>query len=458
MSYKNLCRGFTVRGHRPCSKSARENGYCISHGGIETCAGVNEHGGNRCSRPPISGTLYCAGHSKTDILNIDTSSTICQGTFKHGEKCFRPAQYKGLCGYHCKDVKSSDLNIPKSTGKCSVDINCINRRLIDGVCTDHQCQAFYNELIESGKSICANWSRNCFNEVYKTSKCDKCLQNDRDKETSARQRVYVRNKTIQYRNMKQCHQCLQTLPIDIFKYKEEIVSRCEGCRIKNRVADERYKATERCKEFAHIREKSDKYIEMRKVSRKLHPEWAQTTRDNARKKDLIGYLEKQATIQRNYRTKFPESYLKACKRYETNPTYKYESYIRSAIQRDKSFDLTQDQSIKMFYGSCFYCGHIGTNECLNGIDRLFNKIGYEETNCVSCCKMCNNIKYVHEPSDFIYIVHHILSHLEIINTYESYPDFFENIHDVCYSSYRKRAELKSLDFTISVENHHHQII
>ena len=452
MSSKNLCHGFTARGNKPCSKPARENGFCVSHGGIEPCLGVNERGGKRCGRPPISGTLYCAGHTKTNISAIDTSSIICQGTFKHGEKCFRQAQYKGLCGYHCKDVKSSDLNIPKSDGKCSVDINCLNHKLINGVCTDHQCQSFYNELVDSGKIICANWTRNCFNETSGTAKCDKCLQDDRDKENNARQQVNVFNNILIDKGVKQCHQCLQTLPINNFKYKEEIVSRCNDCRIKNRSADARYKATDRCKEFARLREKTDKYIEKRKTVRKLHPEWARTARDNARKKDLIGYLEKRAIEQRNRRNKFPEKYMKDVLRYETNPSYRFDTYKRASVQRKIEFNLTLEQSSKMFYDSCFYCGQCGTDQHLNGIDRIFNDVGYEETNCVSCCKICNNIKYILEPSNFIYIVHHILNNLKIINTNESYPEFFENVTSVIYSDYKYKARCKNLPFELSKDD------
>ena len=46
---------------------------------------------------------------------------------------------------------------------------------------------------------------------------------------------------------------------------------------------------------------------------------------------------------------------------------------------------------------CAYCGEIGEN----GIDRVNNKKGYTKDNCVSCCKVCNMMKWTLDANDFI---------------------------------------------------------
>ena len=351
-----------------------------------------------------------------------------------------------MCGYHCKDIKASDLNVQQSINNCIYN-NCTNKKLINGICSDHQSISFYNELINDGKTVCENWKRNCFNETNGFSKCYKCLEDDRDSEKKRKERIIEFNKN--NKDNKQCIQCAKVSEVINFIYKNEIVTRCIECRIKNRVADMKYKATERCKILQRIREKSSKCIAVRKASQKLHPEWHKTSRKNAREKDLIGYLKKNAIIQKNRRANFPEKFYKDKMRYRTNPKYKYNICILSAKRKNNNFNLTYEQASEMFFGTCFYCGHVGTDQWLNGIDRMNNDIGYEINNCVSCCKTCNNIKCITEASNFIYIIHHILNNLKLINTDESYPCFFKNTSVVSFNSYKNRAEEKLLDFELS---------
>lgn len=89
------------------------------------------------------------------------------------------------------------------------------------------------------------------------------------------------------------------------------------------------------------------------------------------------------------------------------------NYKSSAKQRNYDFMLTNDQFKNLTSDSCFYCGveptqQIATDNKIewgtylyNGIDRVDNTIGYVESNCVSCCWLCNQAKYNMSQNDFI---------------------------------------------------------
>ena len=79
----------------------------------------------------------------------------------------------------------------------------------------------------------------------------------------------------------------------------------------------------------------------------------------------------------------------------------YDSYKKSAKNREIFFDLTQKQFESFLQQTCFYCGQVPTtlfnwdgrsNFLYNGIDRVDNSKGYVSENCKSCCSTCNFMK------------------------------------------------------------------
>lgn len=84
-------------------------------------------------------------------------------------------------------------------------------------------------------------------------------------------------------------------------------------------------------------------------------------------------------------------------------------YKDSATIRGLCFDLTNEEIKALIFCNCFYCGSGLSNSKknkhieikYNGIDRVDNSIGYQVSNCVSCCKMCNIMKSTHDGSLFM---------------------------------------------------------
>lgn len=97
-------------------------------------------------------------------------------------------------------------------------------------------------------------------------------------------------------------------------------------------------------------------------------------------------------------------------------------YKRHARDRGLSWNLTYEQVANLIQQPCFYCGaersnHKVTKNCKegydhNGIDRIDSSIGYEPSNVVPCCKICNYAKSDMKQKDFIEWAHRVAHHTE----------------------------------------------
>lgn len=93
----------------------------------------------------------------------------------------------------------------------------------------------------------------------------------------------------------------------------------------------------------------------------------------------------------------------------------YMSYKRRAQRKSLEYMLTEEETLDLFQGNCYYCGEppkevtskTDNGNTLdgyfktNGIDRLNNNFGYTKENTVSCCAMCNKAKLTTTADDFL---------------------------------------------------------
>ena len=87
----------------------------------------------------------------------------------------------------------------------------------------------------------------------------------------------------------------------------------------------------------------------------------------------------------------------------------YKNYKNAAKKRNYEFNLSLEEFSNLIEQNCFYCdskpnmtysyGNKYKNNAVdysnfkyNGVDRINNSIGYIISNCVPCCKICNNSK------------------------------------------------------------------
>lgn len=98
------------------------------------------------------------------------------------------------------------------------------------------------------------------------------------------------------------------------------------------------------------------------------------------------------------------------------------TYKRNAKLASREFTLSIEAVRGLFGSNCRYCGKspqairkVRYHESgfkYNGIDRVDNLKGYVEGNCVSCCFVCNRMKFKFSTEDFLNHVRAISTHCE----------------------------------------------
>jgi hypothetical protein len=98
----------------------------------------------------------------------------------------------------------------------------------------------------------------------------------------------------------------------------------------------------------------------------------------------------------------------------------YATYRAQAQARNYVFELTIGQFSALTRQPCIYCGieplqthkpsDCATAYIYNGIDRKDNTAGYEGSNCVPCCGVCNKMKGALSHDEFLSHIQRIIAH------------------------------------------------
>lgn len=94
---------------------------------------------------------------------------------------------------------------------------------------------------------------------------------------------------------------------------------------------------------------------------------------------------------------------------------------KSARKRNIPYRITDEFARKTMRNPCVYCGHMSKRGFV-GLDRIDNRLGYEETNLVAACEWCNLAKMTSDPVSFFEQVFHIASFVHDGKT--PYPNSF----------------------------------
>jgi len=117
-------------------------------------------------------------------------------------------------------------------------------------------------------------------------------------------------------------------------------------------------------------------------------------------------------------------------------------YVKGAKKRNIHFTLPKTKFHELIVEKCYYCDY---KEGINGIDRIDNK-GYTEENVVTCCHFCNVAKGTQHPQEFVNKMKAI--HQFITN---GIPTDKCNLSKPVYAKYKKSANTRNYDFTITEE-------
>jgi hypothetical protein len=316
--------------------------------------------------------------------------------------------------------------IEKCMGKCNNGKICNNKPLKnDTYCKLHQSYKKYNEIINSGKKICKNWIRGCWNEINDNyERCINCREKERENDKKLRDKK--KNNSENY-NSQQVLINKSESKIDI-KPKSEI------------------KTIIKAESKIDIKPKPE-------IKPQITLELDHKPTLVIQKNTLMCYkcnkIVDENTIKYNKCTPCYNLQYKCDKNRNERDIFElnYYEYSRNANRRKKQFKLTKEECIELFQQICYYCG---TLETMNGIDRIDSNQGYFIENCVSCCKQCNFMKNDKNQDKFIKLCEHISTYN---NKYKGKLYNEELIHTKFgnYSQYKYNASKRNINFNLSEE-------
>jgi hypothetical protein len=229
---------------------------------------------------------------------------------------------------------------------------------------------------------------------------------------------------------KQCSNCRVVREINEFIGKKgDIVKRCLKCRDKD--AKQKQKPEVREKRNARGKEKA----------------YYKKYRERKREENKEEFLQNNAEVMKEWRNNNKE-YLNSWRKKNVN--YMLHAIKGQAKHKNIPWEITDEHAQQMMTTQCEYCGYIN-EEHVNGIDRKNNNDGYNEENCVPCCKFCNFMKKALDPQTFIERCLHISCCHGGVGKLNDNEFLWTSTKSCSYKSYKKRAEQKGLCFELTLE-------
>lgn len=194
---------------------------------------------------------------------------------------------------------------------------------------------------------------------------------------------------------KKCSNCSRApQALSEFRVGEKEYKTCQSCRDKGKRYD-----TKRREDLEQREQKNAKGREMK---------YYQAYRERKREENHEAFKAHNNEVHRQWKNENHE-YIRNW--YKTSVNSRLDAIKRSAITRNKPWNITDEKAKELMTSPCHYCGLIDLGVRVNGIDRVNNDIGYEDGNVVPCCKLCNYFKKN-------YTVEQFLGHAKRITEYQ----------------------------------------
>lgn len=136
---------------------------------------------------------------------------------------------------------------------------------------------------------------------------------------------------------------------------------------------------------------------------------------------------------------------------------KVSDYRRHAKDRGFDYNLTFEEVKSLIYQPCYYCKHpartcrkyLNTEVYYNGIDRVDNSKGYDITNCVPACHICNKGKASNSFESFISWITRIENFSGTVSLNKVDLREANNTHLNLYKNYERKAKGRNKPFNLS---------
>jgi len=251
-----------------------------------------------------------------------------------------------------------------------------------------------------------------------------------------------------------CPKCVTFMPKDGFINKLGKVSKnCSACLEHSREVEKNRPKRDQSAYYKKYEQRPEVKA-MRKKYKEDNPEIATKGWMDYRARQFENnkeeYLAKNAKNMIKWKAKNPEKVAIAKKKKNANPHYKLQYYKRRAEEDGREWSITDEEALDMFHDKCHFCDSIEAT--INGIDRVNNSLGYTTDNTVACCSMCNYMKNTLDIVTFLKRCIHIASYNELL-TEQFYSEAFADFTVTSFASYKKRAEKKNIEFTMTEDTY-----
>ena len=322
-------------------------------------------------------------------------------------------------------------------------------------CQKHQICIFVDDTVAMGKKICKQYVRGCRNQLdldYQYTRCQSCLEKEREQERNRREKAKNSKKTDTHQT---CTTCCQELENSLFiGVNGENTKTCNNCRVSNRIQDQK-RDKEHRNELDRVASKNPERLATKLKWKEENYEkvvmYCMNHRQRRIDEDISEYLKRNAQNAKQWRENNPEKVKNNNQNKINSITLQYRVYLRSAEDKKLDFEISQEEFNKIVKETCHYCNVI-QKRGFNGIDRLDSNKGYVLDNCVSCCKTCNYMKCSLSTDVFLKRIEHILTYNNKING-RYFPEEFCDTNARSYNEYKKRANIKLLPFELTKEEY-----
>jgi hypothetical protein len=386
-------------------------------------------------------------------------SIICSGC----KKMNYIKENEKTCDKCRQRTKAKRVEIKDKVVMCKKD-GCKFKRFDEkGYCQKHQILLLLEDVETRNKRLCSNYVRGCREELeknHKYSRCDKCLEKDRENDKSRREKVKIqimeqKEEQKEEQIEKPCTICCKTLPVSMFQGVKSITKTCLTCRESCKKNDAK-RDKEHRNEIARKNDTNPERIAAKEKWKeenyeKVAETWMKSREKQIQKLGVDEYQKINADNAKKWRENNPEKVLENNEERKKNLKFCYGNYVRTANYKNLEFMISYDEYENIVCSSCYYCGII-SEKGFNGIDRKDQTQGYILENCVNCCQMCNYMKGSLCDNVFIKRIEHILTHNNLIENGNLYPNLFANhFSKNNYKIYKSRALKKNLNFEITNE-------
>lgn len=316
---------------------------------------------------------------------------------------------------------------------------CDRKELKNGYCGKHQKYYIKDCIDEKGHKLCSNFEkRGCTRIATSHQRCDKCREKER--KSDKKRRGKGKEKISEEDNKKICSgSCGKVYDIDEFLRNGKEYKTCSKCHEQNKKADKKRGKRKRdwAGELARNPERKKKKDEWKEMNPEKQIQYQDT--QNEKRRNDPNYKEKARKRSAKFRKENPDKMKKQNEKKKLNPHSRFLSQQNRAMKQGIHWEITEEYFKKVTSNPCFYCNKKQT-EYAFGLDRLDSSKDYAKDNCVSCCKICNAIKFTMDPTIFLHKIEHILHHQDEINDGDYHWDSCLNkIKKTSYAMYKKKA-------------------